>query len=130
MKVKAFCSFIIEYSFNSLGEMPLDTIREKLLSVYGIGKETADSIILYALGKPSFVVDSYTKRIVSRIGIINDNISYDSLKILIEGAIPKKTEIYNELHAYFVKLAKDNCRKIPICDNCPISSLCAYYKLR
>ncbi len=94
--------------------------REELLKVKGIGKETADSILLYAYNKPYFVIDTYTKRIFSRIGIINKKDDYDTIRILFEKYLPKDYKIYNEYHALIVKHAKEFCKKNPLCDSCPL----------
>lgn len=124
IKIKSFCLFIIKNPYKKLSRMRVEKAREMLLTVHGIGRETADSILLYALGKPTFVIDSYTKRIFIRLGIVKDNISYDELKEIIEDSLPKETPTFNELHAYFVRLAKEYCMKIPNCHNCPIRLIC------
>jgi endonuclease-3 related protein len=96
-------------------------LREKLLAIKGIGKETADSIILYAANKPLFVVDKYTRRIFSRHSIIkNENIEYDKLQNLITKNLPKKVKIYNEFHALLVKVGKSLCKRVPHCEQCPL----------
>ena len=91
-----------------------------LLSIKGIGPETADSILLYALGRPVFVVDNYTRRIFARHGEIRSNGTHDELQQIIESALPRRTSLYNELHALLVKLGKTHCRPIPRCDGCPL----------
>jgi len=108
-------------------------IREELLSLNGIGPETADSIMLYAGGKPIFVVDAYTKRICERLPL-DTNISYDEIQQFFEkdiGRIYSKKEIvhvYNELHAQIVMFAKNYCKKKPKCNNCPLTEHCNYKK--
>ncbi len=99
--------------------------RDLLLSIKGIGKETADSILLYALERPYFVVDAYTKRIFSRIGICDKKVSYDDLQILIQSSLPKDINLYKEYHALLVEHAKTHCRKKPVCLNCPLENICA-----
>jgi endonuclease-3 related protein len=99
------------------------TIRERLLSVNGIGPETADSIILYALGKPVFVIDAYTKRVLSRHGIMKRDSSYDDFQGLFHSALERDPVLYNEFHALFVRLAKENCRTKPICEGCPLEGM-------
>lgn len=101
--------------------MPL--IREKLLSVHGIGPETADSIILYALKKPVFVIDAYTKRVLARHDIRAGNESYEAYQELFHANIKKNVKIYNEYHALFVRLAKEYCRTTPDCGQCPIEGM-------
>ncbi len=98
--------------------------RNELLGVKGIGPETADSILLYALEKPFFVVDAYTKRIFSRIGLCRQDAGYDEVQAMFHSALPKNVKIYNEYHALIVELAKMHCRKKPECRGCPISKLC------
>jgi len=96
--------------------------RENLLNIWGIGPETADSILLYAYNQPIFVIDAYTKRIFERLGYKEQD--YDNLQKFIIKNIPKKTKIYKEYHALLVKLGKEHCRTKPICNNCPLSSNC------
>ncbi|MBN2111957.1 endonuclease [Candidatus Woesearchaeota archaeon] len=98
--------------------------REELLKVKGIGPETADSILLYAFSKPVFVVDAYTKRIFSRIGMCKSKCDYGELQDLFHKSLPKKAKLFNECHALIVELAKRNCTKKPECGNCPIRKLC------
>jgi endonuclease-3 related protein len=99
--------------------------REQLLEVKGIGPETADSILLYALNRPFFVVDAYTKRIFSRIGLCDGKCSYDELQKLFHKNLKKKTKLFNEYHALLVELGKNHCRTKPVCRDCPINRLCS-----
>ncbi len=127
-KLKAFCKFLKE-EFNCdlnafFNSGNLSKLREKLLSVWGIGRETADSILLYAANKPIFVVDAYTKRVFSRHGICDQSIDYDSLREIVEKAIGKDVSKFNEFHAGLVYVGKDFCkRKKPLCDACPLKGL-------
>jgi len=100
------------------------TLRTELLSINGVGKETADSILLYALDRESFVVDAYTKRMFVRLGIIDEKAKYDDIKVLFERHLPKDLEVYKEYHALIVEHCKRFCRKKPLCDNCPIRTFC------
>ena len=108
-------------------------IRRELLSLSGIGSETADSILLYAGNLPIFVVDAYTKRLCKRLPL-KTGISYDEIQKYFQKQINKKykenqtTQIYNELHALIVMLAKIYCKKIPDCNKCPIRKNCVYVK--
>ncbi len=104
---------------NMLGENT-DKLREKLLSVNGIGEETADSILLYALGKPSFVVDNYSRRILRRHHMIPEKESYAKIQMLFTQSLPIDTEIFGEYHALIVKAGKLHCAKTPRCDGCPL----------
>jgi len=101
--------------------------REELLSIKGIGKETADSILLYACDRPFFVIDAYTKRIFSRLGMIHDKLEYDKIRAFFENGLPKDIYIYKEFHALIVELAKSYCKKKPLCDECPLKDLCKFY---
>ena len=100
--------------------------RESLLSLWGVGPETADSILLFAFGLPSFVVDAYTRRITGRLGFEHTDSSYDDFKSQIEMNIPRKWTVYAEFHAVLVEHAKTLCRKKPICAGCPLGELCEY----
>jgi len=103
-----------------LARQDLDTLRSKLLGVRGIGPETADSILLYALGKPTFVVDAYTVRMFSRHGLIPEDTHYHEVQDIAQAAIPRKVPDYNEFHALIVRAAKQWCRKSkPLCAACP-----------
>lgn len=96
-------------------------LRGQLLSVKGIGPETADSILLYALDKPVFVVDSYTKRIMSRHGLIKEDSDYDAVQSLFTRNLKHNVKLFNEYHALLVKLAKDYClKRSPKCETCPL----------
>ncbi|MBW2996203.1 endonuclease [Candidatus Woesearchaeota archaeon] len=98
--------------------------REQLLAVKGIGPETADSILLYAFNKPIFVIDAYTKRIFSRIGMCKDRCEYHELQNIFHKSLKKSPKLYNEYHALLVELAKQNCTKKPSCKTCPINKFC------
>jgi len=96
-------------------------LREELLSVNGIGPETADSILLYAGEKPVFVIDAYTKRIFSRHGVMDYDESYDDFQRLFMKHLPADAPFYNQYHAMFVNVGKDFCRKRPLCASCPLN---------
>lgn len=99
-------------------------LRGMLLGINGIGQETADSILLYAADKPVFVVDAYTKRILSRHGFISGELPYEGVQALFMENLPRSTRLFNEFHALIVKTGKDLCRKTrPKCDKCPLNKL-------
>ncbi|NOZ92545.1 endonuclease [bacterium 3DAC] len=99
--------------------------REALLSVKGIGKETADSILLYALDMPYFVVDAYTRRIFSRLSLVNEKEPYDNIAQTFMSALPQDAELYKEYHALIVEHAKRRCKKkSPLCEGCLLKDLC------
>jgi endonuclease-3 related protein len=125
-RLKAFINFLYE-EFNGdlkgMGREKLGELREKLLRVNGIGPETADSILLYGLKKPIFVIDAYTKRILSRHGVISEKTSYEEVQKLFMGHLPLDEKLFNEYHALLVYLGKTVCKKIPRCDICPLLSI-------
>jgi endonuclease-3 related protein len=96
-------------------------LRSELLACHGIGPETADSILLYALGRPVFVIDAYTRRILSRYGLASGNEPYDELRLMFEQSLPSDPRLFNEYHALLVKLAKTHCRTRPDCSACPLA---------
>ncbi len=101
------------------------TLREQLLSVNGIGPETADSILLYAAGQPVFVVDAYTRRIMARLGLAGEAASYEKLQQLFMQHLPPDVRLYNEYHALLVALGKNICvKRMPRCGQCPLEDLC------
>ncbi|HIG96542.1 TPA: hypothetical protein HA249_06690 [Candidatus Woesearchaeota archaeon] len=119
-KIRAFLDFLKQNK---------PVTREHLLAVWGIGPETADSMLLYAYQQPVFVVDAYTKRILSRMGLVEKDADYELVRSLLESAFASKTEqekvkIFNEFHALFVEHAKQYCRTKPLCEHCPLNALC------
>jgi len=126
-KLKAFVRFLQREYGGSLKRMfatPTEVLREKLLSVHGIGPETADSILLYAGEHAVFVVDAYTHRIFGRHGITNGKPEYENVRALVEAALPRDSQLFNEFHALVVNTAKNWCRKKePRCAECPLGSL-------
>jgi endonuclease III related protein len=123
-KLKAFVYFLREEYSGSLVRMfktPTHELREKLLAVHGIGPETADSILLYAGHKDIFVVDAYTKRILSRHGWVGEDASYEEMRSLVESELPREVSRYNEFHALLVNVGKNWCRpRDPRCFECPL----------
>jgi endonuclease-3 related protein len=100
---------------------PAYELREAMLCIRGVGRETADSIILYAAGKPSFVIDTYTARIMSRHRLIGPEDDYDSIKELFESALSQDVALWNDYHAQLVEVGKQFCRKsAPLCAGCPL----------
>jgi endonuclease-3 related protein len=120
-RLKAFVNWFGEQygdSLNKLFSGDIEHLRRQLLGVYGIGEETADSIILYAGNKPTFVIDTYTRRIISRLGIAPESHSYAAYQALFISHLPSDAALFNEYHALLVRLAKDFCRKRPLCKDC------------
>jgi endonuclease-3 related protein len=124
--LKAFVNFIVEEYAGSIEKMKrgkLEVLRQELLQVNGVGPETADSILLYGLRKPIFVVDAYTKRILSRHEIISEKASYDEVQKLFMDRLPRDEKLFNEYHALLVHLGKTLCKKIPKCALCPLKGV-------
>jgi endonuclease-3 related protein len=94
--------------------------RDALLAQWGVGAETADSILLYAFQKPVFVVDAYTRRILGRMGLIEGRESYGAIQGMFHAALSPRHELFNEYHALIVEHAKRHCRSTPVCVGCPV----------
>jgi endonuclease-3 related protein len=107
-----------------LASRDVSRLREELLEVHGIGPETADSILLYALDKPVFVIDAYTRRIFTRLGIKPTKDSYDDWQKLFMDNLPHDTHLFNEYHALIVRLGKESCRTKPKCTECCLKKSC------
>lgn len=123
-RVKNLISHIMEnYGGNVERFFSLDTgaLRGVLLSIKGIGRETADSILLYAAKRPVFVVDAYTHRILKRHNIIWDEVSYEDMQELFMKNLPHDEALFNEFHALIVETGKHFCRKKPLCSSCPLN---------
>jgi len=129
-KLKAFTRFLRRDFGGSLPRMfrtPTGVLRERLLQVHGIGRETADSILLYAGGHPTFVVDAYTHRILARHGLSDGKPDYERVRALFERHLPQDVKLYNEFHALLVNVGKNWCRpREPRCHNCPLGPFIAF----
>jgi endonuclease III related protein len=122
-RLKSFLDFLANHFGNSMARLAAGepgSLRPALLSVKGIGPETADSILLYALAQPTFVVDAYTFRILSRHGLIPEAYSYEELRQLFMEHLPARVDLYQEYHALLVRLGKEWCRPQPRCATCPV----------
>ena len=122
-RLKAFLKWLFEQHNGSLTEIEsihTENLRQELLQINGIGPETADSILLYALGKPVFVVDAYTRRMLERHGFQDETRDYAAMQGLFMRHLPPERALFNEYHALIVRLGKDHCRKKPECGNCPL----------
>lgn len=123
-RLKSFLEYLATRHKGSLETMfrqPMDSLREDLLSLHGIGEETADSILLYAGGYPVFVVDAYTKRILVRHGLVRGNAPYKEVRAFFMENLPHDAKLFNELHALLVVTGKRFCRKNPLCADCPLN---------
>lgn len=123
-KLKAFCAFLRHEYRGSLVRMfkePTLRLREKLLHVFGIGRETADSILLYAGGHPVFVVDAYAKRLLARHKWIEEDAGYEDVRWAVEQQFPGNTKLFSEFHALIVQVGKTFCLKNQgLCGECPL----------
>lgn len=125
LKLRALGEFLKEFDDDTAQLFALDTmeLRARLLAVYGIGEETADSIALYAAGKPLFVIDAYTRRILERLADLSA-LSYHSLQRLFMEHLPPEPALFNEYHALLVRHGKETCRQKPRCPLCPLNQVC------
>ena len=132
-KLKNFLTFFkkkYQFSIEKMRAKELLPMRQELLEVNGVGPETADSILLYALEKSIFVIDAYTKRIFSRLGLCREDISYHDLQNLFMENLKKDVAVFNEYHALIVHHGKYFCKKNkPLCGECCLADICQYPSL-
>jgi endonuclease-3 related protein len=125
LKLNSLAQWLGEHYNDDLNRLFADgALRQQLLSVHGIGKETADSIMLYAAGKPVFVVDAYARRIISRIGWTPEQDNYEAYQAIFTYNLPSDVRLFNEYHALLVRLGKEVCHKQPLCWRCCLQALC------
>lgn len=126
-RIKSYIEWFAEYQYDLMLIKKKDKLilRNELLMIHGIGRESADVILLYAFDAPVFVVDAYARRIFQRLG---DHVpkSYDEFKIQVERKLPKDLQLFNEYHALLVTHAKEHCKATPICLGCPLFAICEY----
>ncbi len=125
-RLKNFISWLFEKydgDLSLLDAVATEELRRELLQVKGVGKETADSILLYALNRPIFVVDAYTARIACRHHLIEAEADYDRLQDLFQSNLPQEVQLFNEYHALLVRVGKEFCRPRPNCADCPLNHL-------
>lgn len=123
-RLQSFCRHLVDRYGGSLARMarrPLNELREELLGIHGIGPETADDILLYACERPVFVVDAYTRRILSRHGHVDPGIGYEPLREIFERHLDADVETFKDYHGLIVYTGKDFCRARPNCDGCPLA---------
>jgi len=124
-KIKAFTKWFQRYNFkvsNTFG-VEIEELRQELLAIKGVGGETADCILTYSLMKPSFIIDTYTRRLFQRIGV-NVPKDYDDVKALFEDVLEKDLKVYGQYHGLIVEHSKKYCNKTPKCTGCPLIGLC------
>ncbi|EGV50619.1 endonuclease III domain-containing protein [endosymbiont of Riftia pachyptila] len=122
-RLKHLCSFLRAHA-GQLQPLSDKALRRAFLSVNGIGPETADDILLYAFERPVFVIDAYTRRIFSRLGMVPTHLAYEALRLAFERALGPDPELFNEYHALIVRHAKEACRKQPDCTVCCLAREC------
>lgn len=116
----------LQGGYVNLEQMQTDALRKALLSLNGIGHETADVILLYAFNRPRFVIDAYTRRLFSRLGLAPERDSYSVWQSLFEQVLPSDVDLYQQYHALIVTHAKQHCRKKPLCEQCPVTMSCEF----
>ena len=122
-RIKNLINFVMDRYGGDLSMLLKDktqALKRGLLSIKGVGPETADSILLYACHRPVFVIDSYTHRILNRHNMTQEETSYYELQDLFTDHLPDDPALFNEFHALIVQTAKNYCRKKPLCDRCPL----------
>ena len=125
-RLKNFVNWLFDnYNGELAGLESIDSgqLREELLTIKGVGRETADSILLYAFDRPIFVIDAYTARVVFRHELISPDADYEQLKELFESSLPADTKLFNEYHALLVRVGKEFCRPKARCPGCPLEKL-------
>ena len=122
-RLRLFCSFYLDNG-GEAGMKGLDDPRHALLALNGIGPETADSMLLYALGIPVFVIDAYTRRIFGRLGLTSPDASYHELQVYFHARLERNAPLFNDYHALIVQHAKQHCRSRPVCSGCPLAAFC------
>jgi endonuclease-3 related protein len=126
-RLRALCRWYRdEGGYEALRELETGELRRRLLAVHGIGPETADDILLYAFERPVFVIDAYTRRIFSRLGLLDAETSYEHLRAVFEQTLGPDTALFNEYHALIVVHGKDVCRSSPRCSGCCLASTCPH----
>jgi endonuclease III related protein len=122
-RLRAFADHVTRRHGGRLGRLlalPLATLRAELRGIPGIGPETADAIALYAAGRPIFVVDAYTRRVLARHGLVRPDADYAAVQALVMSHLPHDPALFNEFHALLVRIGKEHCRPRPRCEDCPL----------
>lgn len=125
-RLKNFITHLVKRhqgSLDSMFQADVDELRTELLSINGVGKETADCMILYAANKPIFVIDAYTKRVLERHGIVGQDADYDSMQMIFHRNLKEDLALFNDFHAQFVAVGSRHCRRNPKCAGCPLERL-------
>ncbi len=130
-RLQTYCGwYLAQGGYRALDALPDPVLRKTVLGVKGVGPETADDILLYAFGRPVFVIDAYTRRLLARLGLASGEEDYEALRGYFEqglgGAVPHNVPVFNEYHALIVAHAKAFCRKKPVCTGCPLREPCVH----
>jgi endonuclease III related protein len=125
-RLQNYCQwYLSQGSYHGLDQLAAPELRQQLLKVQGIGPETADDILLYAFNRPVFVIDTYTRRLLQRLGLIQGQEKYEYCQQLFEQQLPNSVDLYKQYHALIVIHAKQHCRKTkPICHTCQLTQIC------
>lgn len=124
-RLRNFCRWYLQSGgYNELNSLGTSRLRKGLLSINGVGPETADDILLYAFHRPVFVIDAYTRRIFNRLGLIEEDVGYEYLRSTFEENLPEEAALLNEYHALIVMHGKEVCRKRPLCLDCLFRAAC------
>jgi len=123
-RLQSLCRWLL--SRDDPEQLATDSLREQLLSVHGIGPETADDILLYVYERPVFVIDAYTRRLFSRLGLLDGELAYEKLRAAFEQTLPPDVEMFNEYHALIDHHAKQVCRPKPLCGACFLQRMCQW----
>jgi endonuclease-3 related protein len=124
-RLQAFCRFVVASGGESaLASLATPVLRRRLLAVHGVGPETADDILLYAFGRPVFVIDAYTRRLFARLGLARGDEPYEALRAGVERVLGPDAALFNELHGLIVRHAKAACAKTPRCAGCCLRRAC------
>lgn len=125
-RIRILTRWLAKYGYDPANAAaPTETLRSELLALKGVGRETADSILVYAFGRLSFVVDAYTRRLLGRLGYDVPQ-DYDDIRVMIEASIERELYLYNNFHALIVEHCKQHCLKKPRCEGCPLASHCVF----
>ena len=126
-RIQSFCQWYLQQGgYDALSKTDTDKLRHQLLSVHGIGPETADDMLLYAFQRPVFVIDAYTRRLFARTGLASAEEPYNALRHQVEKKMNGKVSVLNEFHALIVRHAKEHCKKKPECTGCTVHTHCDY----
>lgn len=126
-RLRSFCEEYLEAGgLDGLGRLETQALRHRLLAIHGVGPETADDMVLYAFERPVFVVDAYTRRLGGRLGLLDADAGYETIRHGFEYALGPDVPLFNEYHALIVRHAKDVCRSKPRCAGCCLRGLCPF----